>query len=133
MAARALTQQQKAHLRRLLQRLHEERTTDFDELSEETGHAVGERTADRAEVGSAEWNEQLDLELLEGEDRNLQEVAEALRRMEEGQYGQCEECGEPIAYSRLQTLPWARTCVRCQAKLEDGGEGGSRGAGARPL
>jgi DnaK suppressor protein len=131
MRAVPLTQKQTDRLRQLLRRIHEERTTDFDELSEEAAHAVAERTSDRGEVGAAEWSEQMDLELLEGEDRNLQEVAEALRRMEEGTYGLCEECGQPIGYTRLEALPWARACVACQERLEaeQAGERGPRAAG----
>jgi DnaK suppressor protein len=44
----------------------------------------------------------------------LREVEEALRRIEHGTYGLCQECGEPISAKRLQAVPWAKFCVRCQ-------------------
>jgi DnaK suppressor protein len=45
--------------------------------------------------------------------RHLQEIEAALRRVEEGGYGRCERCGEPIPEARLEARPVARTCVGC--------------------
>lgn len=45
-------------------------------------------------------------------------LAEALDRLREGEYGTCDECGEPIAPARLKAMPEVITCVRCQDKLE---------------
>ncbi|MGW7520281.1 TraR/DksA family transcriptional regulator [Streptomyces sp. NPDC054796] len=39
----------------------------------------------------------------------------ALERLERGDYGRCEGCGEPIPAERLEARPTARTCVRCAA------------------
>ena len=47
----------------------------------------------------------------------LREVEEALLRVREGVYGICQECEEPISPKRLQALPWAKFCVRCQEML----------------
>ena len=47
----------------------------------------------------------------------LREVEEALRRVQDGTYGICQECEEPISPKRLQALPWAKFCVRCQEML----------------
>ncbi|WP_238695366.1 TraR/DksA family transcriptional regulator [Ornithinimicrobium flavum] len=44
--------------------------------------------------------------------RHLAEVEAAIARVEEGTYGLCEQCGEPIAPGRLEARPTARTCVR---------------------
>lgn len=50
--------------------------------------------------------------------RNLQEtlrkVEEALERFEAGTYGICQRCGEPIDLARLEALPYATLCFRCQ-------------------
>ena len=45
-------------------------------------------------------------------------LAEALERLRDGEYGLCEECGEPIAPARLRAMPEVATCVRCQDRLE---------------
>ena len=47
----------------------------------------------------------------------LREVEEAVMRVQEGTYGICQECDEPISAKRLQALPWAKFCVRCQEML----------------
>jgi RNA polymerase-binding protein DksA len=45
--------------------------------------------------------------------RHLQEIEAALQRVEDGSYGRCERCGEPIPEARLEARPVARTCVGC--------------------
>ena len=52
--------------------------------------------------------------------RTLAAVDAALSAMEEGSYGACAECGEPIASKRLAALPWAANCIRCQEELDHG-------------
>jgi len=48
-------------------------------------------------------------------------LAEALERLREGEYGTCQECGEPIAPARLRAMPEVVNCVRCQDRLERSG------------
>lgn len=50
--------------------------------------------------------------------RRLILIEEALEAIEDGDYGFCEECEEPISEKRLQLMPFARFCVRCQSELE---------------
>ena len=45
-------------------------------------------------------------------------LAEALERLRGGEYGLCEECGEPIAPARLRAMPEVARCVRCQDRVE---------------
>ncbi|MGZ8288756.1 MAG: TraR/DksA family transcriptional regulator [Telluria sp.] len=45
-------------------------------------------------------------------------VRRALAKIDEGSYGECEECGNPIGYSRLQARPEARLCIACQTRAE---------------
>ena len=45
-------------------------------------------------------------------------LSAALDRLDEGRYGVCVECAEPIAPARLEAVPEVETCVRCQAGLE---------------
>jgi len=45
-------------------------------------------------------------------------LAGALDRLRGGEYGFCEECGEPIAPARLRAMPEVATCVRCQDRRE---------------
>ena len=66
------------------------------------------------------YNKQILLSLNENERMRLQEVDESLDRIENGTYGICEECGEPIGLKRLEVRPVAKYCVPCKTKLEKG-------------
>lgn len=48
----------------------------------------------------------------------LQQVNDALQRMDEGTYGSCLRCGKPIAAARLQAFPYVAYCIECQSILE---------------
>jgi len=47
----------------------------------------------------------------------LREISGALHRIETEQYGICMQCEEPISAKRLDALPWARYCVKCQEQV----------------
>src|SRR5438876_12382671 len=47
----------------------------------------------------------------------LREIAGALHRVDQGQYGVCMECEEPISTKRLDAVPWAKDCVSCQERI----------------
>jgi len=57
------------------------------------------------------------------EGRLLFEINDALRRLYNGEYGNCETCGQPIARARLEAIPHARQCVPCKSKEERAGRG----------
>lgn len=54
----------------------------------------------------------------EREREKLQNIENALIRMKEGNYGECEECGDDIEIERLLALPFTRLCLDCKSKQE---------------
>lgn len=52
------------------------------------------------------------------ERRELDEIQEAMARLETGSFGACEICGASISLSRLRAIPWARHCLACQFQQE---------------
>jgi DnaK suppressor protein len=56
--------------------------------------------------------------VLVNEQALLTEVEDALRRIENGSYGQCVECGQTIPEKRLEALPWAARCIKDEERLE---------------
>lgn len=56
--------------------------------------------------------------LLEARTRQRNQLDEALRRLDEGTYGICEDCETPIAPARLRAMPFARRCIKCQEQAE---------------
>ena len=73
-----------------------------------------------AELGSDNFDQELTLSLLGSEKDALDQIDGALKRIEDGSYGQCEECGVKIPESRLEAIPYASQCVRCASQQEDG-------------
>jgi DnaK suppressor protein len=52
-------------------------------------------------------------------DAKLRDVERALGKLDDGTYGTCDRCGEPIAEDRLEAIPWAVRCMAC-ASIGDG-------------
>lgn len=48
----------------------------------------------------------------------MRSVKRAIAKLADGSYGECEECGNPIGFSRLQASPDARLCISCQTRAE---------------
>ena len=50
----------------------------------------------------------------------LAQVEEALSRIREGTFGECANCGKDMNPKRLEAVPWAKYCIECQEKMENG-------------
>ena len=71
-----------------------------------------------ADLGTDNFEQEFTLSLLQNQEQALDEIREALGRMDRGTFGQCEECHQPIPKARLQALPYTRHCVDCARKLQ---------------
>ena len=69
--------------------------------------------------------DEISSQLAEVESRELARIEIALERMRAGQYGLCEGCGTTIPNARLNALPYATLCIKCQRESEREGGGGS--------
>src|SRR5580693_454789 len=114
--------------RQVLQTLRSRLRGDLDQMTDEalrrdnnggTGN-LSNVPLHMADLGTDNYDQEFTLGLIENEQGTLELVEEALERMENGTYGQCAECGEPIAKPRLQAIPYARHCIKCARKLEGG-------------
>jgi len=74
-----------------------------------------------ADAGSDNFEQEFSLDLMDSEKKMLQEINEALRRIDDGVFGVCEGRGESIPKARLNAIPWARYCVAC-AELKEKGQ-----------
>ena len=81
-----------------------------------------ELTADAAEAVTAADGPRLQIShiLVATAESALDEIDAALQRLEDGSYGICERCVEPIPWERLETLPMSRLCTTCQHVAESG-------------
>jgi DnaK suppressor protein len=109
-----LNKAQLAELARLLERREAELVAAAESLRAaiaSPAEGVGQEVHDRVEDGDARMQSALELTQLGRQEGELQEVRAALRRLHDGQYGQCEECDQPIPFARLQVRPEARLCI----------------------
>jgi DnaK suppressor protein len=77
-------------------------------------------TEDIVDRANNAYNRELMFSLSDTERNTLLQIENALRRMDDGTYGRCSNCGQNIALPRLEALPWARFCVDCQELAEKG-------------
>ena len=71
-----------------------------------------------ADIGSDNFEQEFTLSLMENEGGTLAQIETSLERIEEGTYGQCEECGARIPKKRLKAIPYAILCIRCAEQQE---------------
>jgi DnaK suppressor protein len=71
----------------------------------------------QAAAASQVFEQQRDLALRERNEQHLAQVEAALRRLDEGTFGNCTTCGRPIAPERLEAIPWAAHCIDCQRRV----------------
>ena len=78
----------------------------------------GEPSGDIYDQASSERDRELGLLLGDREREKLRNIDEALLKLDEGEYGICEECEEEIPLGRLKVVPFARFCVKCKSDIE---------------
>jgi DnaK suppressor protein len=112
--------------RELLVTLRSRLNGDVSHLSDEALRSTGGEASGSlsnaplhmADLGTDNFEQEFTLSLLQNQEQALDEIREALARIERGTFGLCEECHQPIPKARLQALPYTRHCVACARKLQ---------------
>ena len=73
---------------------------------------------DPADVGSSNFERDQEMSLAANQREMLDQARLALALFDEGRYGLCKNCGEPIGKARLQAFPRATMCVSCKQREE---------------
>jgi DnaK suppressor protein len=73
---------------------------------------------DEADWAAVEISEDINLKRLSAHRQLLNDVEECLRKVNEGTYGICEDCGEEISEKRLRVIPTATLCIDCKEQRE---------------
>lgn len=113
--------------RRLQQRCEELRSAIADSLRQsqrEDFTALAGRVHDAGEESVAELVMSTNFTLLQREVRELRDFEAAYKRLRDGTYGVCQECGGNIGRERLEVNPTAQRCIRCQTRREQAARGG---------
>ncbi len=84
-------------------------------LMRDSGDGAGQ---DQADIGATTFERDQELTVLNSERDKVLQIERAFARMEDGSYGICESCGEPIGKGRLQAFPRATLCMACKQREE---------------
>ncbi|HBI29800.1 MAG TPA: hypothetical protein DDY54_09200 [Deltaproteobacteria bacterium] len=96
--------------KQILMELQTQRAFNQDDFRKDVGDEVDSSVNEQAR--------ELSLLMRDRNRERLEAIEEAIQRMQTGDYGFCEECGDPIPKRRLIAMPLARMCVNCQQDQE---------------
>ena len=71
-----------------------------------------------ADIGTDNYEQEFTLSIAQSESVVLSQIDDALRRIDNGTYGECEDCEKTIPKARLNAIPYAHRCVRCASESE---------------
>lgn len=107
------------YFRQLLSDMLEEAQQKGDSTIEDlTGS--NELFADPADRASAESDRAFTLRIRDRERQLIRKIQAALQRIEDGSFGECEDCGEEIGVPRLKARPVTKLCINCKSRQEEG-------------
>jgi DnaK suppressor protein len=113
----------KRELEKYRKLLQEKKTALLAELAK-TRHAeeetTEESTQDIADKAVSSYTREFLYSLNDAERSTVQQIDQALGRIEDGTYGLCLNCGTPMNEKRLSAIHWSRHCVECQELAEKG-------------
>jgi DnaK suppressor protein len=84
----------------------------------ESGRQAGD---EGAEVGSDDFIRETGIQIMSEDARKLGSISLALRNLENGSYGICQDCNKLIGEARLKAKPYARLCIDCKSEREKNG------------
>jgi RNA polymerase-binding protein DksA len=89
--------------------------SDLVHLMRDSGDGAGD---DQADAGAKTYEREQEISLANNAREMLEQTEHALERLDDGSYGICESCGNPIGKLRLQAAPRATLCMPCKTKQE---------------
>lgn len=114
---RAALLEERERVAHAVEYLHEE---NAGSLEDETGEPAAGADDHLGDVATETFDRELNETLGESAEGILEAIDVALKRIEEGTYGNCENCGQAISSERLEAIPWTTWCIDCKRKLERG-------------
>jgi DnaK suppressor protein len=110
----------KRALKEVKQRLLDERTSLIGKLKDNDLSVDDSETPDPVDLAVRNYSKNVMLAVSENETRQLALIDEALLRVDDDEYGVCQNCENEISPKRLAAIPWARYCLNCQELVEQG-------------
>ncbi len=96
-----------------------------EEILAEVGRTLSDMTSQNANIpdpndrATIESGRNFELRIRDRERKLLAKIEEAIQRIEDGEYGFCEDCGEPIGEKRLEARPVTTLCIDCKTIQEN--------------
>ena len=110
----------KSNLKEIKERLLAERDLLIEKLKGNDLSVDDSETPDPVDLAVRNYSKNVMLAVSENESKQLALIDEALLRIEDDEYGDCQNCEKEINPKRLAAIPWARYCLDCQELLEKG-------------
>jgi len=110
----------KTILKDMKKRLQTERELLIEKLKGNDLSVDDSETPDPVDLAVRNYSKNVMLAVSENESRQLTQVDEALLRIDDEEYGDCQNCEKAINPKRLAAIPWARYCLDCQQLVEQG-------------
>ncbi len=107
------------HFRKILNTKLEELLQEAEKTVSGMNRADDDHFPDPTDRASLETDRNFILRVRDRERKLIVKVKEALKRIEEGTYGICEICGEPISEKRLEARPVTTSCIECKKEEEE--------------
>ncbi len=110
--------------KKLLEKFKEQLTNKREEILSEAGKTLSEMTDQNINIpdpndrATVESGRSFELRIRDRERKLLSKIEAALERVDEGEFGDCEDCGEEIGKKRLEARPVTTLCIDCKTIQE---------------
>jgi len=123
-AINKLSERERRYLQLLLderEKYEAQRGFHADEALNSDNDTAGQRscfTNHMADCSTDSFQHEIELSMMSAEGDRIEQVDEAIERLESGEFGYCHDCGKDINPARLEVIPHTRLCVHCQGVRE---------------
>jgi len=121
----ALTKVQLKQFRQLLITERAKFASEIKSIAKEASKSPREASGDlsaytvhMADMAADTYERELSMNIVSSEQEVLYQIDDALKRMDEGTFGICQQCNAAITMSRLRAVPYASLCIKCQRAKE---------------
>ena len=106
------------HFQSLLENIRTKIVGDVEKAHHNKKNSEVEQMADISDDAARSYGRKLQGDLEEHEWVKLKQVEAALKKVEDGEYGICEQCKQEILETRLEIMPYTEFCIHCLSEIE---------------
>lgn len=124
----ALSKEQLKQFRQLLITERSKLASEIKSIAQDTSKSPREASGDlsaytihMADMAADTYERELSMNIVSSEQEILYQIDDALKRLDDGSFGVCQQCNQPITMSRLKAVPYASLCIACQRVKEQKG------------